>query len=255
MVDLTIILPSREPDKWARLYNEISASVGQFSFEVIAVGPFYPPKELENVLNFRYIQEWSCPSRAFMVAATIADSKYISWIPSDCIVFPGEFSECIKLLKNQTKKDGVILRYSEGPGFSGTQHLEDSYWKARTHGDLQLKWIEDGWNIAPLFMYNLEYFREMGGLDCEFYHLNMQQHSFAFKIQKNGGKLFLSPGRVLASDWQPWVGHEGEIMRIAYQTNDAPKFTAMWNGENFPNLDWGWDNWRKAKAFWELRYK
>jgi len=104
-------------------------------------------------------------------------------------------------------------------------------------------------------MYNLQKFKELGGLDCSFYHINMNTHSLAFRLQKNGGKMYFSPQRVFAANWHPWVGHEGEIMRIAYETNDLPKYKSMWDSEIEPVLNWEFDNWKNADIYWKLRFK
>lgn len=83
----------------------------------------------------------------------------------------------------------------------------------------------------------------------------MNTHSLAFRLQKNGGKMYFSPQRVFAANWHPWVGHEGEIMRIAYETNDLPKYKSMWDSEIEPVLNWEFDNWKNADIYWKLRFK
>lgn len=257
MSNITIILPSINPSKWINLYAMIEKSVGNYSFNVFASGPFFPPIELEQKLNFQYIREFSCPSRALMAAASVCDSKYVTWIPDDCIVFENSLKESLDLLESKDENHALTVLYSEGPNYSGNQHLESErwYWTARNHGDQKLKWIKENWKIAPIFIYNLETFKKLGGLDCSFYHINLNTHSLAFKLQKNGGTLLYTPNRVLAANWQPWVGAHGEIMRIAYETNDLPKYKKIWDSENEPELNWEFDNWKSANKYWELRYK
>jgi len=128
MKKLSVILPSIDPSKWINLYQMIQKSVGEHSFEVIACGPLFPSIELQVAANFRYIREFSCPSRAFMVAANVADAEYITWFPDDCIIIENTLKECIDLLDSKTKNDGLTILYSEGPNFSGNQHLESERW-------------------------------------------------------------------------------------------------------------------------------
>lgn len=254
---ISIILPSISPNKWVNLFEMIKKSVGDYTFEVLASGPSFPPIELQKEINFRYIREFSSPSRSFMAAANLAIGKYIMWFPDDSIITEGAIKQCLDILEEKGKKNAIISLYSEGPNFSGTQHLESErwYWTAYNHADQKLRWINKDWKIAPLFIYNLEEFKELGGLDCSFYHINMNAHSLAFRFQSEGGSFHFSPTRVSATDWHPWVGSEGEVIRIAYETNDLPKYKKMWDSETPPTLDWKFDNWKEASVYWELRFK
>ncbi len=251
---ISIILSSIEPNVWPNLYNQIKKSVGEFTFEVVAVGPFFPPKEIENIGNFIFLRSFACPSVCLQMGASIARGEFITWLPSDCMVFENTLAESIRFLETKNKNDALTILYSEGINLSGSQHLDPIYWVARTHADLQLKWVKEGWKIAPIFMMNLEYFKELGGLDCAFEHINLNTHSLMFLLQSKDGVVYSSPNRVFASNWKPWGFPKGPI-QLAYEENDAPLFKKMYDGDENPltrKVDF--DNWRNADSIWKRRF-
>ena len=253
MPKVSIILPSIESESWTRMFPMIQESCGDVEFEIIAVGPCLPDKSLEQHLNFRYVRDFGCPSRSLMIASELAIGKYICWFPSDCNIFPNTLKDSINLLESKDCVDGMTLLYSEGPGYTGEQHNQNWYWFIVNHGTPP-KWTKKSYQIAPIFLYPLDRFRQLGGIDCTFWHINMNTHNLAFRFQENGGKMHFSPARVFAANWHPWTGGEGEIMRITYETNDNPKWLAMWNGEEFPELNWTTNTWKLSNPYWELRY-
>ena len=51
--------------------------------------------------------------------------------------------------------------------------------------------------IANIAMYYLDYYKEVGGIDCRFEHVNMNCNDLAFRIQAAGGKIYPSPDIVI----------------------------------------------------------
>lgn len=251
---ISIILPSISPEKWEDLYGQIKKSVGQFAFEVICVGPFFPPKQLETLVNFKFITDFGCVSRCLQIGASVAEGEYLTWLPDDSIVIEKALEDTVLLFQQKRKIDGITILYSEGSNFSGNQHLDPKYWTCGTHADLRLPSVNNSWQIAPIFMYQSDYFREIGGLDCSFEHVNMNTHDLAFRVQNAGGTIFPSPCRVLAVNWKPWGEPKGVIQR-AYEENDLPAFRKLYGGEINPllrNVELG--NWRKTESIWSRRF-
>ncbi len=254
--DLTIIFSSISPDKWLSLYIQIKNSIGKYSFDIIAVGPHFPGKEFDQITNFRFLRDFGSPARCLQVGSLISDSEYISWIPDDAIVVGDKsYEKCLDLIKTKPPIDGMTILYSEGMNFSGSQHLDYNYWTARTHGDLRVKQVKDGWRIAPIFLYNLENFRKFGGLNCSYEHINLNCHDLGFRIQKEGGIIHPSPERVFASNWHPWDNNNKSPIQLAYELNDAPLFKRTYDSdEEIPSyIDY--NNWRNADLFWKRRWK
>lgn len=251
--DISIILCSINPERWTGIYNQIKQSVNRHSFEVIAVGPNFPNKELEKVSNFKFLRDFGSPSRCLQMAATIAEGIYISWISDDCLIESGAFSDCIDFLNTKTMKDGMTVLYSEGPNFTGYQYLQPEYWVARTHADQRLKGVKEGWKCAPHFIYNLKYFREIGGLDCRWEHANMNTHDLAFRIQNDGGTIYLSPRKVMALNWVPWDNNNKGPMQLAYEENDAPLFKQIYDSDLERTIKIDYNNWQNSESVWKRR--
>jgi hypothetical protein len=252
---LTVILPSIRPETWPTIMQQIRQSCHPHNFEVIAIGPNHPlVGTLQRDLAFRYIQDFGSPSRSVQIASTLANGKYVAWIPDDCIVEPYVFGKCIDLMETKTEKDGMTLLYSEGIGFAGEQHNDPSYWVARTHAGLRFPQVKVEWKIAPCFMHNLNYFRKLGGLDCRFEHVNMNAHDFAFRLQRDGGVIYSSPERVMRLNWIPWGQTNKSPIQIAYEENDEPLFRQIFSSDEERPIVIDYDNWRLAEPFWKRKY-
>ena len=254
MYDISIVIPGIRTEHWGRIFAEIEGAIGKYKFEVIAVGPNFPPVELQNRLEFRYVQDYGSPSRAFQIGASLANGEYIAFIPDDSRVLEKGLEEAIDFLKTKNKNDGMALVYSEGPNWTGTQHIELSYWTMGFHRlhenrpDIKPEYV-----MAPCFLINREFYIEIGGLDCEnYYHVNMNAHDLAIRIQKNGGHFYLSPSRVFAANWD--ANFAQSILYKAYLEKDMPSFNYQWSGEGTNRYKIDFNNWKKSEVYWKLRY-
>jgi hypothetical protein len=248
---LSVICPSINPDRWPVLIHELKNSVGEYEFEFICVGPSNKDACLDGWLNFKYIQEYSCPSRSFQVAALQAEGEYIAFVPDDIKMDVDGLKKLIDLADTKPDKDGYTLRYDEGPG---NQSQDDSYWVGRTHDDQRLKGVKDGWRIAPCFMYSRSHFYRMGGLDCSMEHVNLNSHGLAYMTQAEGGKMHPSPTRIFSAGWAPPT--DATILYQAYLNNDKPKFTDIWDKPNASDYyTVSLENWREQPYVWPRRYE
>jgi hypothetical protein len=252
--DLSVIIPSINPDKLCEVHDYMMESIGKYTCEMIYVGPALPPQVLYEKSNFKFYLDKGCPARCFQLGTFFADGEYLSFVPDDAHLQKDALSNCIDLMKKSSTKDGITMRFSEGIGRTGTQDQDDAYWIAHTHDDLRkLPGVHVGWRTANMFMYNTLYFRELGGLDCRFEHVNMNSHDLAFRVQKAGGKIHPSPTKVSALDWYP---HGPEtIMFQTYIQNDEPLFRALYSIDDPTRLRIDYNNWINAPSAWPRRYK
>lgn len=252
---ISVILPSINPSNWIIAYNMVTLSCGKYPCEVIAVGTKLPSQELLNRANFKYLRELGSPSRSLQMAALLAEGDYVTWFPDDCIIEVGALEKCINFMDDKSKKDGMTILYSEGSGYTGTQHLQSEYWIARTHADLRVEEVKEGWKIAPIFLYDLDNFIEIGGLDCRFEHINMNTHSLAFRVQENGGTIHPSPVKVASADWKPWTSFNKSPVQRAYEENDGPLFKKLYGApcEEKMTTPILYNNWQKADIVWKRR--
>lgn len=249
--DLTIILPGIRTDNWEQLFFSAQRSIGPYSFELIAVGPYNPPPEITQHENFKFIRDFGCPSRCVQIGASEAKGKYLCWMSDDGLYEPNTLEQCLDLLEEQdNKKNAVALRYFEG---EGRGEFELNYWIARTHKDQQIPGVKEGHRIAPLGLYNTEYYKEIGGLDCRYEHINMCTHDLAFRLQNDGGTVHFSPETVARFYWS-WVTADAGPVQRAYHENDAPLFNREWSQDQSQRINIDFDNWKQSPEKWVRRF-
>lgn len=247
--DLSIILPSIRPHLIQQFYDSIPASVGNYSFELIIVGP-HPTYGIRNI---RHIVDLGSPARCLQIGAVLAEGEFLTWASDDGLYQPNGLKDCIDLLKTKKSNDGIIVRYSEGVGRSG-QMPPDNYWTGWTHPDHRLGGVNPAWKIAPVGLYYRNHFLLMGGLDCQYEHANMNSHDFCYRNQKMGGEYYMSPGLVMACDQMPGYSGDHGPVEDAYALNDRDLFAKMW-GEPNDRTVIPLNNWQNAEAVWKRRFK
>ena len=176
--DVSICLPAHRTQLWQRLYESAVEAVGPYSWEMILVGPNNPPPFFDDKKNFKFLKDFGTPSRCAQIATMLAEGEFMMWGSDDGYFLKNSIRECISLKKNLDRKDVVIIRYAEGRDYSG-KSPPDEYWKAWTHPDLRLPGVPEDYMITLLSMFSLDYFRELGGWDCRFEHLNMNCHDLS----------------------------------------------------------------------------
>jgi len=251
---LSIIIPSYRTENLEELYKGIQESVFPYTFELVAVGPFFPKSEfLEKQTNFFYYRDFGCPSRAFQKGVSLASGEYICYIPDDCKLENKSLNLCLDFVGDKPKNHGLILRYSEGIGYTGQQDTWAWYWYGINHDDHKLSGISPNWKIAPCFLYNREYFIEIGGLDTSFEHVNCNAHLCAYYTQFLGGELHFSPTKVFSADWRE--PHIDQPVYQAYIENDAPRFKKFWlsNPDSIKEYNVKFNNWKDSPIYWKRR--
>jgi len=251
--DLSICLPAHRTHLWERLYNTAAEAVGpDYTWELILVGPNEPPESLSQKNNFKFFKDYGTPSRCAQIATTLAEGELMMWASDDGYFLKDTIKECIDMHKQLPYKDIVIVKYAEGRGHSG-KCPADSYWTAWTHPDLRLPGVPKEYKITLLAMYKLEYFRDLGGWDCRFEHLNMNTHDLSFRAQRDGAGIHFSPNLVLTCDWNP---NEGDHVPVqsAYHANDAPLFHQLYMQDQSNRIKIDYFNWTKSPPIWQRRF-
>ncbi len=251
--DVSICMPAHRTHLWDEFYESAAKAVGPYSWEMILVGPNDPSESLSKKPNFKFFKDYGHPARCAQIATTLAEGELMMWGSDDGIWQPNSIRECISLHKEHDEKDVIIIRYSEGVNFTGKLPPDD-YWKPWTHPDQRLPGIPKEFWCAPVGMYNLNFFRELGGWDCRFEHLNMCCHDLAFRAQRAGGKVRMSPNLVLSCNWNPGVGDHIPVQE-AYHANDAPLFAQLYGQNQDDRIKIDYFNWTKAPAVWSRRFK
>lgn len=251
MTEISIILPGYRHANWKPLYDSAVESCNGVPFEMIIVGPKGNIPELENIPNFKFIEDYGSPVRCAQIAVSNATGRVMVWASDDGTFVKDALRQCYLLLMVSGKKDGIITRYREGGNFP-----DDSYWTVNYHSNLKLPGVPGHYKIAPVGMYYLDYFKKIGGWDCRYEHLNMCNHDLAFRVQNDGGQLHLSPTEVLTCSWVPWDGGDGSWIPVkrAYFEVDLPLFNSMYSVDQSTRIKIDFNNWKDSPAKWEKRF-
>ncbi len=222
--DLSYIFVGMTPDLWEANYENIKQAVGKYSFEFIIVSPYFPTEALQKHFNVKYIREFGHPSRCLQVASLVAAGEFLTWGSEDYRAEPAGLEKTITLLKGNDYKDVINQLYSEGPGYTGSQYLDDNYWKPYTHPPLRQIAVNPEWSISMTPLLRTAWFRDMGGIDCSYEHFNFNVHDLMFRIQYNGGKIIKSDGKVYSHDHTDPNQGNHVAFEQAQSENDMPRF-------------------------------
>lgn len=252
--DLSVIVPSIRVFNLPALYETIQKSCDPHTFEMIVVSPYEITVDLLNKPNVKYLQDLGCPSRCVQRGSTIAEGHLLMWLSDDCVSSkPGSLGECISLFQNGTitEKDAICLRYVEGDNDESV--FPDAYWIAHTHPDQRLPSVPSHFSIAPLGMYSLSFFRSIGGLDCRWEHINYNLHDLAFRTQRNGGTIHLSPSYCAKFRWS-WFDAESTPVQEAWRNNDKDLFAQVYSQDQSQRVKIDYDNWKQSPERWVRRF-
>jgi len=250
--DISICMPAFRTHLWERLYDSAKEAVGPYKWEMILVGPNEPPAALSAKSNFKFYKDYGSPSRCAQISTMLAEGELMIHGSDDGYFLKDSLRECITMHKDLEYKDLIIARMTEGKDHSGGR-FDDSYWKAWTHPDLRLPGVDEDAFIVLLSVQKLEYFRELGGLDCRFEHINMNLHDFAFRAQRNGSQIHYSPNLVMNCDWSYlWADHQP--VQQAYEKNDKFLFQQIYSQKQPDRVKIDYFNWTKSPIIWERRF-
>lgn len=222
--DLSICLPGHRTHLWERLYNSIAQSVGDYTWELVVVGPNDPPPFFSEKRNFKFLKDYGSPARCFQISTLLAEGRLITWGSDDGYYTYGSLENCIDKFDTLGEKDIVIVKHVEGVGHSG-RPMDRDFWRAHHHPPLRLSGIPEDFFIILNGMLHTSYYRDLGGMDCRYENYNMNLHDFAFRAQRSGSKIFFSDvDPVLNCDWNPNQGDHTPVA-TAHNEHDLPLFT------------------------------
>jgi hypothetical protein len=227
---LSICLPAIRTHLWENFYQSIVSSVGEHSWQLIMVGPNDPPPFFNDKTNFKYIKDYGSPSRCGLIAASIAEGELMMWGSDDGIFTNNSIAACIE------------------------KPMHHDYWMAHHHPTLRV--VPEHYKILMVGMFKLEYFRELGGWDCRFEHLNMNTHDLSFRLQNDGGKIYESDMYVCNHDWNPNQGDHIPVQQ-AYEQNDLALFQQIYKEPNSyleRPIKIDYFNWNKSPTIWRRRF-
>ena len=214
------------------------------------VGPNDPPPFFENKKHFKFFKDFGSPSRCAQFATSFADGELMMWGSDDGLFVKGAIANCIKKHEVLNRKDVIALRYTEGRNYGGLP-MHPDYWTAHHHPPLRV--TKENYKIICVGMFKLDYFRELGGWDCRFEHLNMNTHDLAFRVQRDGGIIHESDEIVCNHDWNPIEGDHIAVHQ-AHEKNDLPLFLNTYAPNSDRPIKIDYENWKSSPEVWKRRF-
>lgn len=195
MTELTIIVPSINPDTWFKIRDSIKNSCGDIDYEIIFVGPNEPEDK-----SYQFIKDLGTPTVAFQKAVLQASGKYVTISNDDSEARRGALHRHFRLFDkapDKTEKDFMVCTYVEGVNLPDYPYprinmFQDFYWHIRHHYETRqpaYSGLKD-W-IWGLFLIDTEYFIHLGGLDCAFEHMNYSLIDLCIRSQRDGGRAYI----------------------------------------------------------------
>ena len=257
MYDVSILMPAIRTHNWLMLYGSLVNSCKKHSFELVLVSPFDLPENMRHFKNIKLIRDYGAPTRAAQIGALKCEGRLMYHCVDDAIFLPDAIDKAIEQYDNICgRKDVINMRYKEGVEYSG-QTMPMGYWTAWHHGELRLQGVPMDYKISLHHLIDMEYFKELGGWDCQFEYINHPLHDLMFRLQADGGRLYDSVVDATTCDHyiNKTVDH-GPIFD-AQSFSDKPKFDAIYS---IPDACQGrihleLDNWKNSPAVWDRRFK
>lgn len=255
--NVTIVSPATRKENWLNFYEGIKEAIGKYSFEWILAGPIEPQPELLQKENVKWIKDYGHPTRCTQIASIYAEGELITWESDDGTFLENGLELAIDLWYNiGNTKSQIIMKYLEGPHPNMPDMTASGlgYWHAWFHDGLKYESIPPYYMIAPLGMLSLSYFRKMGGFDCRFENINMCCNDLSFRIQHDGGQLYIPPKHIT---WHTWSSGKGGIIVDSFFEHDEPLFDSIYKQDNILDtrtyLDY--NNWMyNTEPVWARRF-
>ena len=251
-VDISILVPAIRKERWINLYKSITRTTSR-RFELIIVGPYSLPEELQKVGNVKYIKDYGSPVRASQIGALIAEGKYIFWASDDGTFQDGALDkaiDCLESQENKSIKDVVISNYKEG----GTAQTDDV---------LRLNiaypaspYIPDEWyqfNVATMYT---EFFREIGGYDCIFEACPIAYADISARAQRAGANVLVVNEVILDCTHMPGITGDHAPIHYAHLQADEPLYKTIYGMPDCVEracIDL--ENWRTSPRIWNRIFR
>lgn len=248
--DLSICIPGIRTQNWREIYDSVCASVGDKTFEILFGSPYDLPDNMQGLPNVKLFKDWGSPTRCLQIISEHCEGELITNTADDGVAVADGINKAIDLYRSVCgRQDGIIMKYTEGKGrpTHTDTHASAEYWTPAFHDSLkklggfnqQFKW--------GLWMMDLSYFREVGGLDCKYEPMNFSCHDLLYRIQNNGGQMHLSSTFVYNFDWDPWAKSYQVVQKAS--NKDYAVFVADYTSPT-DRYKIPFDNWKDAPEKW-----
>jgi len=256
--DVSVLMPAIRTHQWLMMYGSLFNACKEHTWELVLVSPFDLPAEMTHFDNVKLIKDYGAPTRAAQIGAIQCEGEYMYHCVDDAIFLPDAIDVAVKSLKTYgSRKDVVNMRYREGAMYSG-QTLPAGFWTAHFHDELRLPGIPTHYKISLHHFMRMDYFKELGGWDCQYEYINHPLHDLMFRVQADGGRLFDSSTDATTCNHYVNKSVDHAPIYDAQTFSDKPKFDAIYSqsGDAAANrIHIDLDNWQQTPPIWKRRFE
>ncbi len=269
---LSIFLAGIRTQKWLTLYESISNATSIKDYELVFVGPYPLPPELEGIDNVRLIEDWGCPSRCYQLGLLHSRGEYVVWAADDGIFCPTLSID--KAFDSMPKHHKGMVSFSFiegatagqrafGPAFSAKQqkHIAQlknnprtMLWTMGENAVLCLAGIPGHYRVVMNALIRRDYFMEIGGWDCRFEHIGVGSNDLAVRLQNDGAEVIV--GDEFMDLDQEFATPDHLPIEQSHIENDLVLIKSIYGdpaSQGKTKIDF--DNWKKAPEVWTRRFK
>jgi hypothetical protein len=281
--ELSVVLPSIRPHKLFGVYESIKNASVNTSFELIVVGPYALPEELQGLDNVKFIKDHGSPVRASNIGASYAQGKILTWIADDGFMLENSVDEHLKILysKGDDTRNVIISKYYEnqigpinGEPFDPSRNdhrnyvienaptdyptLQEKYYKINNADCTRSPYIPDDWWIFNVAFLYREFFEYLGGWDCQYEGTAMAHTDLAVRAQFYGANIIMPDLIRDVADWHPGATGDHLPIFLCQTQHDEPLIQSRYRDPNWAlkvKMRLDLDNWKEAPSVWKRRFK
>jgi hypothetical protein len=252
---LSVLVPGIRTHNWKRLYDSIKSSTKE-SFEMIFVGPYELPTELQGKENIKFIQDYGTPIRCQQIALTESEGEWITWAADDGYYVENALDDSFSIIENNNDYKTVVFgKYFEG---EGNEEIQDDiqYHKLNFHPATRTVYIPMEYMSLNCGVVSRQLLIEIGGWDCSFEVCPMSYADFAIRSQNYGANFIIQDNVMFKCGHMPGTSGDHAPIHYAQITHDEPLFQQMYNSpECLSRVKIEIDNWKSCPDKWTRRFK
>lgn len=250
---ISVLLPSIRYFYLEKFVESLDNACTKYFWELIIVGPYPLPKNLDSAANIRYIKDFGSPNRCQQIAAYNATGKYLVNGADDGLWVNGAIDELLNFAGDvcKTPKDVITTKYCENDLIV----QPDSYYKIN-NAYPRSPHVDDSWWIFNSLLIQREYFEYLGGWDSIFQTTCFAHADLAIRGYRDGANVHLFPKSIINCTWQEgYTGDHGPVAK-AFEEHDSPLYKNIYNDPNCINrIRIPFDNWKRVSSIWQYRFK
>jgi len=258
--ELSIIVPSIRPERLPKVYDSILKSTS-VKFELIVVGPYPLPPELEKYKNIKYVRDFGNPSRAHNIGLLLCEAPIITWMADDGIMLEGAIDSHLDLLKSLGPNENniVVAKYYEGQVGSKEREIlqPDSYFKIINTPAASPYFPADWWLFNIAYMYK-KFAYALGGWDASYEGTWVSHTDLAIRAQMVGANIVMAEKPQAVADHMPGDSGDHKPISECQTLHDVPLINKRYRRSDWLKANKAVlkiMNWKDAPSVWKRRFK